>query len=65
MVGATCIDIDEQVVGEFAEAFTEDDVSSVVGLDGFEVEGDFLAGVVNGGLPTVLIEEDRRPAGLL
>lgn len=58
MVGATGIDIDEQVVGELAEAFAEDEMSSVVGLDGFEREGDFLAAVVDGGFPAMLVEHD-------
>ena len=58
MVGTTCIDIDEQVVSEFAEAFTENDMSSVVGLDSSKIEGDFFASVVDGSFPAMLIEHD-------
>ncbi len=58
------IDIDQQIVCEPAEALAEDDEPPVVRFDGAEGEGHLFAGRTEGGFPSEVVFDDRRPTGL-
>ena len=62
MEGAIDIDINEQIVGELAEAFADNVAASVARFDRAEGQGHlFLAGAFDG-FPACLSEYDLAPA---